>query len=163
MRWKGSQEGLEGAASFRKRLAMTSVVAGGRDREERPGRVEAANLEKSWEAVTEEDGTGGSEFVGVIVEGKDNPAAEGATGMWDGVGETCGGRTGDGGRGAPGWGQEEVEKIGRGVKHREVECNEESRVREGGDRAFRRASNRRGDEAGGGRNSTRVGRPGSRC
>lgn len=29
----------------------------------------------------------------------------------------------------------------------EEECNEESRVREGGDRAFRRASKRRGDEA----------------
>jgi hypothetical protein len=81
MRWKGSQEGLEGAASFQKRLAMTSVVAEGRDREERPGRVEAANGEKSREAVTDEGGTGGSEFVGVMVEGKDNPAAEGATGM----------------------------------------------------------------------------------
>jgi hypothetical protein len=44
---KSSEERLERAASFRKRLAMASVVAGGRNREERLGRVGAANREKS--------------------------------------------------------------------------------------------------------------------
>ena len=81
--------------------------------------------------MTEEDGTGDSKFVVVMVQWEDDPAAGGATNVrGHGVGESREGRIEDRCRGTPDCGQNEVEKIAKGVKHMkdEDECNEESKL-----------------------------------
>jgi hypothetical protein len=74
---KREHEEFERLTGLLERLAMTNVVAGRGDGEERPGRVGTANREESREAEPHEDWANYTEFGRVAIKGKDDPAAKG--------------------------------------------------------------------------------------